>query len=102
MKTKYMDKLKQLSQMGFNDEIARAEELALRMDGIRAEAERAGRRGDAVRLQMHASIVVRPSGAEAREFADELAAARSGPPPEIEPVNPEDYLDHVPGGSRGS
>jgi len=45
-----------------------------RMDGIRAEAERAGRRGDDVRLQMHASIVVRPSSAEAREFADELAA----------------------------
>lgn len=45
-----------------------------RMDGIRAEAERAGRRGSDVRLQMHASIVVRPTGAEAREFADELAA----------------------------
>ncbi|MDH4147805.1 MAG: LLM class flavin-dependent oxidoreductase, partial [Acidimicrobiia bacterium] len=44
-----------------------------RMAGIRAEAERAGRRGDDVRLQMHASVVVRRSGAEAREFADELA-----------------------------
>jgi alkanesulfonate monooxygenase SsuD/methylene tetrahydromethanopterin reductase-like flavin-dependent oxidoreductase (luciferase family) len=40
----------------------------------RTEAERAGRSSDDVRLQMHASIVVRTSGAEAREFADELAA----------------------------
>jgi dimethylsulfone monooxygenase len=45
-----------------------------RMDGIRAEASQAGRRPDAVRLQMHASVVVRSSSAEARAFADELAA----------------------------
>lgn len=47
-------------------------------------------------------VILRAALVLAKTKADELAAARSGPPPEIEPVNPEDYLDHVPGGSRGS
>ena len=42
--------------------------------------------------------MLRPARAAALARADELAAARAGPPPDVEPVNPEDYLTHVPGG----
>lgn len=50
---------------------------------------------DAVEL----AVILRAAKAMALTKADELMAARAGPPPEIEPVNPEDYLTHVPGGS---
>ena len=49
---------------------------------------------DAVEL----AVILRAAKAMAAARADELAAARAAPPPDVEPVNPEDYLQHVPGG----
>lgn len=37
-----------------------------------------------------------PAREQALARAAELAAARAGPPPDAEPVDPEDYLTHVP------
>ena len=47
---------------------------------------------DAVEL----AVILRAARAMAAAKADELAAARAAPPPDVEPVNPEDYLAHVP------
>ena len=51
---------------------------------------------DAVEL----AVILRAARAMATTRADEMAAARAGPPADVEPVNPEDYLTHVPGGGQ--
>lgn len=43
-----------------------------------------------------------PARAAAMARAAELTAARMGPPPDITPVDPQDYLDHVPETGGGS
>lgn len=43
-----------------------------------------------------------PARATALALAAELTAARSGPPPDITPVEPADYLEHVPETGGGS
>lgn len=63
----------------------------------------------ALGLQVHAEDAeavlaeLAPARAAALARAAELTAARSGPPPDITPVDPADYLEHVPGtGGDGS
>ena len=62
----------------------------------------------ALGLQVHAEDAeavlaeLAPARAAALARAAELTAARSGPPPDITPVDPADYLEHVPESGGGS
>lgn len=62
----------------------------------------------ALGLQVHAEDAeavlaeLAPARAAALARAAELAAARTGPPPDITPVDPADYLEHVPESGGGS